>query len=152
MKSIIHLYNKILPCSSNGLAFELQFLHCFPDINGIILTSAEATIVQLVHDVACRHGFGAAGAVGLTEEGQDGLFAVAGLHETLVVAGDLLALVMGGLGIKAVVEQIECLGVSSLVGQWELVQIDSPVVVYSQITSAALALADEVVFVGGGDK
>ena len=41
MKSIIHLYNKILPCSSNGLAFELQFLHCFPDINGIILTSVE---------------------------------------------------------------------------------------------------------------
>ena len=34
--------------------------------------------------------------------------------------GDELTLVVGGLGLKTVVEQVECLGVGSLVGQAEI--------------------------------
>ena len=66
--------------------------------------------------------------------------------------GNLPTLVVGGLGVEAVVEQIECLGVCSFVRQREGIEVDGVYEVDGQIATATLAFADEVVFVGGGDE
>ena len=115
VKRKINFHNKIFASTVDYLALESQLPHCFSNVVSIILTSSESAIVQLVHDVARGHGFRAANAVGLSEECADGFLAIIGLLEAAVVLGDELALVVGGLGLKTVVEQVECLGVGSLV-------------------------------------
>ena len=47
--------------------------------------------------------------------------------------------------LEAVVEQVECLGVGSLVGQGEGVEVDGVLEVDDEIASCALGAADEVV-------
>jgi hypothetical protein len=59
-----------------------------------------------VHDVAGRHGFSVVQGVGYFQERADGLFAVVGFLEPPVVVGDELALLMGGLRVETVVEQV----------------------------------------------
>jgi hypothetical protein len=51
-----------------------------------------------------------------------------------------------------VVEQVECLGVGSLVGQGEGVEVDGVLEVDDEIASCAFGAADEVVLVGGGNE
>ena len=62
----IDLRYQIFVLTSNLLALESQLLHCFSNVVSIIFTSSESAIVQLVYDVASRHGFRAADAVGLS--------------------------------------------------------------------------------------
>ena len=152
VKRKINFHNKIFASTVDYLALESQLPHCFSNVVSIILTSSESAIVQLVHDVARRHGFRAANAVGLSKECADGLFAIIGLLEAAVVLGDELALVVGGLGLKTVVEQVECLGVGSLVGQGEGVEVNGVLEVDDEIASCAFGTADEVVLVGSGNE
>ena len=105
-----------------------------------------------MHDVACRQGFCTTETVGEPEEGEKGFLAIADFHEVAVVFGNLPTLVVGGLGVEAVVKQIECLGVCSFVRQREGIEVDGVYEVDGQIATATLAFADEVVFVGGGNE
>ena len=70
-----------------------------------------------MHDVACRKSFFVVGSLWQFQEGQDGFLAIIGLHESAVVVGYLLALVVGRFGVETVVEQIEGLGIGSFVWQ-----------------------------------
>jgi len=63
-----------------------------------------------------------------------------------------LALLVSGLRLETVVEQIECLGVGSLVGQGKGIQVDGLLEVDGQIATGALRGAYEGVVVGGGNE
>ena len=152
VKRKINFHNKIFASTVDYLALESQLPHCFSNVVSIILTSSESAIVQLVHDVARRHGFRAANAVGLSEECADGLCAIIRFLESPVVVGDELALLMGWLWVEAVVEQVQCLCIGTFVGQRKVFQIHGALEVDDQIAAGALCVTDEVVFVGGGDE
>ena len=148
MKIRVNLGYQIFNDPPNLFRFESKTLHASPNRNGVVLPTSESAETELAHDVAGREGLCVVEGVGQFEEGEYGFLAVVGFLEAAVVVGDELALVVGGLGLEAVVEQVERLGVGSLVGQGEGVEVYGVLEVDDEIASCAFGAADEVVLVG----
>ena len=55
MECIVYLCHKVFARAMDYFALETEFLHIPADGVGIVFPTAKPSIVQLVHDVACRH-------------------------------------------------------------------------------------------------